>query len=218
MSVPKSRREEPLGVPHPSLLIHGRARPRHGPGAPPLTCVDSARWLSSFVTARRRLTAWRRHDLGAERRGRASVPRVRPTSGGLIFSLFGRVGSCVGVLGVVMRFCRLMTTDDLARWEPWGIPSTWRSPTTWGSGGSPRRDRQRPHVALPPGPHVVALGEVGGMPHPVHTGPAPPALVAGHPGGLPARRGHVLFGPYCVWRCSAAGRTLTQGFGGREGR
>jgi hypothetical protein len=77
------------------------------------------------------------------------------------------------MLGVVMRFCRLMTTDDLARWEPWGIPSTWRSPTTWGPGGSPRRDRQRPHVALPPGPHVVALGEVDGIPHPVHTRPSP---------------------------------------------
>ena len=47
------------------------------------------------------------------------------------------------------------------------------------------------------------------MPHPVHTGPAPPALVAGHPGGLPARRGHVLFGPCCVGRCSAAGGSLT---------
>ena len=72
-------------------------------------------------------------------------------SGGLIFSLFGRVGSCVGVLGVVMRFCRLMTTDDLARWEPWGIPSTWRSPTARGPRDSPRRDRQRSHVALAPG-------------------------------------------------------------------
>jgi len=48
------------------------------------------------------------------------------------------------------------------------------------------------------------------MPHPVYTGPAPPALVAGHPGGLPTRRGHALFGPCCVWRCSAAGRTLTR--------
>lgn len=32
------------------------------------------------------------------------------------------------------------------------------------------------------------------MPHPVHTGPAPPALVAGHHGDLPARRGHVCLG------------------------
>jgi hypothetical protein len=127
-------------------------------------------------------------------RGRAPVPRVRPTSGGLIFSRSGRVGSRVGVLGVVMRFCRLMTTDDLARWEPWGIPSTWRSPTTWGLGGSPRRDRQWPRVALPPGPHVVALGgRSAGCPTLSTPGPAQPALVAGHPGDLPARRGHVFW-------------------------
>jgi hypothetical protein len=48
------------------------------------------------------------------------------------------------------------------------------------------------------------------MPHLAHTAPAPPTLMAGHPGGLPAWRGHALFGPCCVWRCSAAGRTPTR--------
>jgi hypothetical protein len=45
------------------VLTYGRARIRHGLGSPSLTCADSAQWLSSFVTPRRRLTAWRRHDL-----------------------------------------------------------------------------------------------------------------------------------------------------------
>lgn len=41
----------------------------------------------------------------------------------------------------------------------------------------------------PPGRGVVALVEIDG----VTPGPAPSALVAGHPGGLGARRGHVLW-------------------------
>jgi hypothetical protein len=57
-----------------------------------------------------------------------------------------------------MRLRCLMTTEDLARWGLWGIPSAWRSPTTRRPGGSPRRDRQWPRVALPPGRRVVALG------------------------------------------------------------
>jgi hypothetical protein len=57
-----------------------------------------------------------------------------------------------------MLFYYLMTTDDLARWVPWGIPSAWRSPTTRRPGGSPRLDRRRLRVALPPGRRVVALG------------------------------------------------------------
>jgi hypothetical protein len=93
-----------------------------------------------------------------------------------------------------MPFRRLMTTDDLARWKLCGIPSTWRIPTARHPGGSPRRNRCLARLALPPGCRVVALGEVVGMPHPVHTGLAPPALVAGHPGDLPARRGHVWLG------------------------
>ena len=79
------------------------------------------------------------------------------------------------VLEVMMRFCCLMSTDDLARWEPRGSPQ----------GG--RRDPT-------PCPHR----------------PTPPALGAGHPGDLPARRGHVLVGWRCVGRCSAAGRTPTR--------
>ena len=41
---------------------------------------------------------------------------------------------------------------------------------------------------------------------------SPPAgvLVAGHPGDLPARRGHGLVRPCRVWRCSAAERTSTR--------
>src|SRR6185312_15226897 len=88
----------------------------------------------------------------------------------------------------------LTTTDDLARWESCGIPSTWRSPTTRHPGGSPRRNRYLACLALPPGCRVVALGggrrDATPCPHP----PVPPALVAGHPGDLPARRGHVLVG------------------------
>jgi hypothetical protein len=69
-----------------------------------------------------------------------------------------RVGPCGGVPEIVMPFRCLTTMDDLARWEPCGIPSTWRSPTARRPGGSPRRDRQWPRVALPPGRRVVALG------------------------------------------------------------
>jgi hypothetical protein len=49
-----------------------------------------------------------------------------------------------------------------------GIPSIWRSPTTWQPGGSPRRNRRVRHLALPPGWRVVALREIDGMPHPAH--------------------------------------------------
>jgi hypothetical protein len=45
-------------------------------------------------------------------------------------------------------------------------------------------------LALPPGCRVVALREVDVMPHPRLPGPAAAILVAGHPGDLPARRGH----------------------------
>jgi hypothetical protein len=63
------------------LLTDGRARPRHGPGARLLTCADTVRYLSSFVTARRRLTAWRRHDLGQGFKREPQPGRLRPTGG-----------------------------------------------------------------------------------------------------------------------------------------
>jgi hypothetical protein len=92
-----------------------------------------------------------------------------------------------------MRFCCLMSTDDLARWEPCGISATWRSPTTRRPGDSPRRDRQRPRMALPPGRRVVALREVGGIPHPVHTRPSP-ARAGGRSSRRPARPARACFG------------------------
>jgi hypothetical protein len=46
--------------------------------------------------------------------------------------------------------------DDLGRWRSCGIPSVWRSPTARQPGGSPRRDRYVPRVALSPGWRVVA--------------------------------------------------------------
>jgi hypothetical protein len=57
-------------------------------------------------------------------------------------------------------------TDNLARWESCGIPSTWHSPTTRQPGGSPRRNRHVRRRALSPGWRVVAPWEVDGMPHP----------------------------------------------------
>jgi hypothetical protein len=51
-------------------------------------------------------------------------------------------------------------------------------------------------LALPPGWRVVALREVGGMPHLAYPGPATAALATGHPGDLPARRGHGLAGQH----------------------
>jgi hypothetical protein len=75
-----------------------------------------------------------------------------------------------------------------------GIPSIWRSPTTRQPGGSPRQNWCVRRLALPPGWRVVALQEVEGMPHPGPPDPAAAVLVAGHPGELPARRGHFLVG------------------------
>ena len=108
---------------------------------------------------------------------------------------------------VVMPFCWLTTTDDLARWEPWGIPSAWRSPTARRPGGSPRRDWRQSSGSSAPGPSCGSPG--GGRWDAPPSHPAEPGLGAGvgYPGGLPARRGHVVVGPCCVWRCSAAGRT-----------
>lgn len=52
----------------PALVLHLQTRERHRPRPEPrtaaVTSVDSARCLSGIVTHRRRLTAWRRHDLG----------------------------------------------------------------------------------------------------------------------------------------------------------
>jgi len=98
-------------------------------------------------------------------------------------------------------------TTDLARWEPCGIPSAWWSPTARCSGGSPRRDRRGPPVALPPERRVVALGRSTGCPHPAQLCPSLTRGGGGHPGGLPARRGHVVVGRRGVCRCNAAGRT-----------
>jgi hypothetical protein len=112
------------------------------------------------------------------------------------------------LLEVVMRFCVLMTTDDLARWEPCGIPSTWHSPTTRRPGGSPRRNRQRPHVALPPGRRVVALEE-DATPCPHQPSSARTGDRSSWRSARPARA--CLLGTRCVWRCSAAGRTPTRG-------
>ena len=97
-----------------------------------------------------------------------------------------------------MPFTCLTTTDDLARWESCGIPSTWRSPTARHPGGSPRRNRCLARLALPPGCRAVALGEVSGMPHPAHTRPSP-----AHAGGRPSRRSArqaraCLLGTRCV--------------------
>ena len=77
--------------------------------------------------------------------------------------------------------------------EPGGIPSTWRSPTTRRPGGNIPHNPWPRLPGLPPGRRVVALGEVGGMPHPT-TSPTGLGAGAGHPGDLPARRGYVLFG------------------------
>ena len=66
-------------------------------------------------------------------------------------------------------------------WGSCGIPSTLVQPDrTTSRGQSPRRHRRPTFVKLwPPGRRAVALGEVGGMPHP------------GHPGDQPARRGRI---------------------------
>ena len=75
-----------------------------------------------------------------------------------------------------------------------GIPSTWRSPTARRPGGSPRRNRRPILVQLcPRARRVVALGEVDGVSR------------SGHPGDLPARRGHAL--AFKVQRRSAVGRS-----------
>jgi hypothetical protein len=72
---------------------------------------------------------------------------------------------------------------------PCGIPSTWRSPTARRPGGSPRRDWRRSRGTLPLGRRVVALGEVDGMPHPVHPGPVPPCLWTAIPEACPPGKG-----------------------------
>ena len=50
------------------VLTPGYSWPRRGRLIPLLTCINRAQWLSSFVTSRRRLTAYRRHDLGTAAR------------------------------------------------------------------------------------------------------------------------------------------------------
>jgi hypothetical protein len=50
-------------------------------------------------------------------------------------------------------------------WVGWGIPPTSPRATTWGPGGRATRGRCRSHRGLPPGPHVVGLRQVDGMPH-----------------------------------------------------
>src|SRR5205085_277502 len=91
-------------------------------------------------------------------------------------------------------------TDDLVGCGSCGIPAAWRSPTTRRPRGSPRRNRCVRHVALPLGCRVVALGEAGGMPHPVRPGPAAAILVPG-PSRKPAR-------PARAWFSRAALRLL----------
>ena len=94
--------------------------------------------------------------------------------------------------------CYLMTTDDLARWELCGIPSAWRSPTARCSGGSPRRDRRRSHVALPPGRRVVALREVERMSHPAHPAQPQQRSWSAIPEACPPGEGMVWLDPGCV--------------------
>lgn len=65
-----------------------------------------------------------------------------------------------------MPFCWLTTTDDLARWEPCGIPSAWRSPTARRPGGSPRRDRRQSSGSSVPG---SSCGSPGGRSAGCHT-------------------------------------------------
>lgn len=71
-----------------------------------------------------------------------------------------------------MLRCRL-TMDDLARWELWGIPSAWRSPTTRCPGGNALPNHRPSVPSLPPGQRVVALGEADGMLHPQSPVPVP---------------------------------------------
>lgn len=63
-----------------TLQTAERHRPRHEPSTPAMTCPDSAQCLSAIVTHRRRLTAWRRHDLGVGCR-RARAWRLHRMSG-----------------------------------------------------------------------------------------------------------------------------------------
>ena len=75
-----------------------------------------------------------------------------------------------------------------------GIPSTWCKPDP----AAPRAQHpDQPPPILPslhPGCRVVALGEVDGMPHPLHTSPSRARRTARPPVDLPARRGHGHFG------------------------
>jgi len=73
-------------------------------------------------------------------------------------------------------------------WHPVDLAQPDRTP----AGGGPRRNRRMRRLALLPGWRVVALREIDGMPYSTHLTQAAAALVAGHPGDLPARRGHFL--------------------------
>jgi hypothetical protein len=77
----------------------------------------------------------------------------------------------------------------LARWESCGIPSSWHRPTTRLPGGSIPAHRRSRLPGLPPGSRVVALGEVGEMPHPAHTTEPGSALVSAIPEARPPGEG-----------------------------
>jgi hypothetical protein len=89
-----------------------------------------------------------------------------------------------------MIMARGFRVSDLARWEPCGIPSSWRSPTTrLPRGQHPLPTAGRPCQACPRGSRVVALGEVDGMTHPSHPTEPGVALVAAIPEICPPGEG-----------------------------
>lgn len=77
--------------------------------------------------------------------------------------------------------------DDLARWGSC-IPSAWRQPDRAASRGQPSAQLARASSGSAPRCRAVALGEVGGMPHPARR-----SNYRGRPSRRPAaRRGSVL--------------------------
>ena len=86
------------------------------------------------------------------------------------------------------------TGTDLAHWEPWSIPSTWHRPTTRRPGGTIPAYRRSCLPGVPPVRRVVALGEVGGMPHPVTLTAPGLALVSAIPEICPPGEGMLCLG------------------------
>jgi hypothetical protein len=84
--------------------------------------------------------------------------------------------------------------DDLARWELCGVPSTWHRPTTRRPGGTIPAYRRSCLPGVPPVRRVVALGEVGGMPHPVTLTAPGLALVSAIPEICPPGEGMLCLG------------------------